>query len=387
MSNTPSDTKEEFQYRAQMQQLLHLIVHSLYTDKEVFLRELISNASDALSKVRFLSLSNPDIPEADYKITIALDPDASALTIEDNGIGMTREELIERLGTIASSGTLSFLQQMQESEQPLDTALIGQFGVGFYASFMVAGKVVVETRHATSEGPGHRWVSNGSENYSIEEIDRTDHGTTITLHLKEEEKAFSEEYRVQHIIRKYSNFVDFPIFVGDTQVNTVQPLWRKRKADVSNEDRQAFYRFITNDFQDPLGHLHLHIEGLVNFDALLFIPTKAPSSLWHADYDQHVHLYSSGVMIQRDAKHMLPDYLRFVRGVIDTEDLPLNVSREVTQHSPHAEKFGTSSPGKSSACCRNGPPKRTRNALTRSPKSSVPPLSTAYPVIPNGAMS
>ena len=339
MPNNATGAVQEFEYRAQMQQLLRLIVHSLYTHKEIFLRELISNASDALNKVRFLSLSDPSLAEAEHVVTVTLDSDANTLTVEDTGIGMTRDDLIERIGTIASSGTLSFLEELQKSDQPLDASLIGQFGVGFYASFMVAGRVVIETRHATEAGPGYRWSSDGGERYTIEEVERPEHGTAVTLHLKEEEKEFSEEYRVKSVIRKYSNFVDFPIFVEDEQVNTVKALWKQRKEDISDEERKEFYKFVTNNFQDPLGHLHLHIEGLVNFDALLFIPAKAPPGLFRDDFDQFVHLYSSGVLIRDDAKHLLPEYLLFVRGVVDTDDLPLNVSREVTQKSPVTAKI------------------------------------------------
>ncbi len=345
----PNDAKgavQEFRYRAQMQQLLRLIVHSLYTHKEIFLRELISNASDAINKVRFLALSDPDLARSDHRITITLDEDARTLAVEDTGVGMTRQDLQERIGTIASSGTLSFLEELQKSDKPLDASLIGQFGVGFYASFMVAERVVIETREAGSGGTALRWTSEGDDTYTIEPAERTKPGTTVTLHLKEEEKEFSQEYRIRQIIRKYSNFVDFPIFLGDTQVNTVKALWKKRKEDLTDEERSDFYKFVANDYVDPLGHLHLHIEGLVNFDALLFIPAKAPPGLFREDYDQFVQLYSSGILIQDQAKHLLPDYLLFVRGVVDTDDLPLNVSREATQNSPLAGKIKTILTGK-----------------------------------------
>ena len=339
MSEAATGAVHQYQYRAEMQQLLRLIVHSLYTHKEVFLRELISNASDALSKVRFMALSDPSLSTGDHQITVTLDADANTLSIADTGIGMTRKDLVERIGTIASSGTLSFLEELRNSDQPLDASLIGQFGVGFYACFMVADRVDIETRHATADEPAYRWSSEGNDQFTIEEIERDTHGTTVTLHLKEEEKEFSGEYRVQTIIRKYSNFVDFPIFLGDDQVNTVKALWKKRKEDIEDEERNEFYKFVTNNFQDPLGYLHLHIEGLVSFDALLFIPQKAPPGLFREDFDQFVHLYSSGILIQSDARHLLPDYLLFVRGVVDTDDLPLNVSREVTQKSPVTAKI------------------------------------------------
>ena len=339
MSETAADPVQQFTYRAQMRQLLDLIVHSLYTHKEIFLRELISNASDALNKLRFLALSDPSLAEADQRITITFDADANTLSVEDTGIGMTREDLTDRIGTIASSGTLSFLEELKASGKPMDAAMIGQFGVGFYASFMVAGRVVIETRHATAGGPAWRWSSDGGEGYYLEESEREKHGTTVTLHLKDDEKEFSEEYRVKSIIRKYSNFVDFPIFVGEDQVNTVKALWKKRKENVTDEDHSAFYKFVTTDHLDPLGHLHLHIEGLVSFDALLFIPAKAPPGLYREDYQQFLQLYSSGVLIQNDAKHFLPNYMPFVRGVVETDDLPLNVSRETTQNSPVTAKI------------------------------------------------
>lgn len=332
---------EAFEYRAEMKQLLHLIVHSLYTHPEVFLRELISNASDALSKARFRMLTDRDVvdPDAPLRIAIAADPEARTLTIEDTGIGMTRDDLIERIGTVASSGTLTFLQDLKASGKPLDAELIGQFGVGFYAAFMVAEEVVIETRHADPDSQGYRWRSDGTGTFTIEPIDRPARGTTITLHLKESAEEFSREARIREVVRKYSNFVDFPIALGGTQVNTVQALWRKQKDEVDDEERQAFYQFISNDPQEPLAHLHLHIEGLVSFRALLFVPATAPPGLYRDDYQRRLHLYVAGVFIQDDAEALLPDYLRFVRGVVDAEEVPLNVSREVTQSSPVLRKI------------------------------------------------
>ena len=330
---------EHIKFRAQMQQLLHLIVHSLYSHKEIFLRELISNASDALNKVRFLALTDASLAEADQKISIILDSDARTLKVEDSGIGMTRSDLIDRIGTIASSGTLEFLKKQKESDQPIDASLIGKFGVGFYASFMVADRVDVETRHATAGELGYRWSSDGSESFSIEEIAREHHGTTVTLHLKEDEKDFCEEHTVRRIIRKYSNFVEFPIFLGETQTNTVEALWRKSKGDITDEELSEFYKFVATDYMEPLGHLHLRIEGLVNFNSLLFIPAKAPAGMFREDFNQQLHLYAAGILIQNDARFLLPEYLVFVRGVVDTDDLPLNVSRETTQNSPVTAKI------------------------------------------------
>ncbi|MFQ5572239.1 MAG: molecular chaperone HtpG [Rhodothermales bacterium] len=348
MAETTTHHVEEFEYQAEMKQLLHLIIHSLYTHPEIFLRELISNASDALNKARFRRLTDADVltSDADLKINLHLDADQHTLSVEDTGIGMTHDDLIGRIGTIASSGTLEFLQQLKQADKPVDAQLIGQFGVGFYSSFMVADEVTIETRHADPDSKGYRWTSDGAGRFTIEEIDREARGTKITLHLKDDAKDFAQTYRVKHIIQKYSNFVDFPIFVGDEQVNTVKALWHKHKDEVTDEERSEFYKFIANDFQDPLGHLHLHIEGRVNFDALLFIPATVPPGLFREDYEQRLHLYSNNVFIQDDCKALLPDYLRFIRGVVDTEDLPLNVSREVTQASPVMTKINTILAGK-----------------------------------------
>lgn len=336
-------TIEEFQYRAEMQQLLHLIVHSLYTHKEIFLRELISNASDALNKIRFLQLSEHSLrgPAGDYRIAITLDEEANTLAVEDTGIGMTREDLTERIGTIASSGTLGFLNELKKAEKPVDAHLIGQFGVGFYASFMVADRIVIDTLNADPAEQPLRWESDGGGRYTIEESDRQERGTKITLYLKKNEDEFCKDHRIRQIVRKYSNFVDFPIHIGDDQINTVKALWRTRKDEVGEEERSEFYKFITNDYRDPLGHVHLHIEGLVNFNALLFVPAEVPMGFYREGIDKGLHLYSSGVFIQDDAQELLPEYLRFVKGVVDTHDLPLNVSREVTQNSPVTAKINT----------------------------------------------
>lgn len=332
---------QEFEYKAEMKQLLHLIVHSLYTHPEVFLRELISNASDALNKIRFRMLTDSDVLDADaaLNIKIELDPKKQTFSIEDSGIGMTRDELINNLGTVASSGTLEFLKQMQESKQPLDANLIGQFGVGFYSVFMVTDEVVVETRHADPDSRGYRWTSSGEGKFSIEEIDKPTRGTRISFKLKDDYKEFSEEYRVKSVIQKYSNFVDFPIFIGKEEVNRVSALWHRSKDDLKEEELTEFYKFISNDFQPPLAHLHLSIEGVVNFKALIFIPETAPPVFFKEHLEKSLHLYSNKVFIQDDCKELLPEYLRFLKGVVDTEDLPLNVSREVTQSSPVMTKI------------------------------------------------
>ncbi|NNF03176.1 MAG: molecular chaperone HtpG, partial [Rhodothermales bacterium] len=332
---------ETFEYRAEMKQLLHLIIHSLYTHEEIFLRELISNASDALNKLRFRMLTDRDVVDADAerRIDIKLDKNRNTLTVSDTGIGMTRQDLIDRIGTVASSGTLEFVKELKEQDGPVDGQLIGQFGVGFYSAFMVADEISIETRHADPDSTGLRWHSDGGGSYTIEETDRIERGTTITLHLTEDKTDFAEEWRVRQIVRKYSNFVDWPIYLDGERANTVEALWHKPKGEIEDEDLDEFYKFISSDTEAPLGHLHLEIEGVVAFRAVLFIPKKAPRDLFREDADRGLHLYSRKVFIRDDCKDLLPDYLRFVRGVVDTEDLPLNVSREQTQSSPVMAKI------------------------------------------------
>ncbi len=341
MADAEKITAQEFEYKAEMKQLLHLIVHSLYTHPEIFLRELISNASDALNKIRFRMLTDRNVldADADLKIAITLDAKEHTFAIEDSGIGMTKEDLIEKIGTVASSGTLEFLQQVKTENRTLDGNLIGKFGVGFYSVFMVAEEVTIETRHADTDSKGYRWRSGGEGKFTIEEIDKATRGTKIYFTLKESAKEFSEDYTVKHIINKYSNFVDFPIFVDNEKVNTVAALWHKPKDQVTEEELAEFYKFISNDYNPPLGHLQLAIEGAVSFNALLFIPENAPPMWFRDPHEKSLHLYSNKVFIQDDCKELLPEYLRFVKGVVDTADLPLNVSREVTQNSPAMAKI------------------------------------------------
>ncbi|MGH1366091.1 MAG: molecular chaperone HtpG [Calditrichia bacterium] len=340
---------KQFEYQAEMKQLLQLIVHSLYTNQEIFLREVISNASDALNKARFRLLTEKDNTldaDAELGIQISLDKENNTLSIEDNGIGMTEEELSSRLGTIASSGTLEFIKEMQKAEKKADSSMIGQFGVGFYSVFMVASEVTVDTRHAANDSKALRWISSGEGTYTIDESDRELRGTKITLKLKEEAKEYAEDYRIKHIVNTYSNFVDFPIKVNDEAVNTVQALWHKQKSDITDEELNEFYKFISNDFVDPMGHLQLSIEGVVNFKALLFFPAKRPPQFFRSEEERSLHLYSNKVFIQNDCKDLLPEYLSFLKGVVDTEDLPLNVSREVTQNSPVMTKISNILVGK-----------------------------------------
>ena len=339
---------ETFEFRAEMKQLLHLIIHSLYTHEEIFLRELISNGSDALNKIRFRMLTDRNVvdPDADQKIDIKLDKEANTLTLSDAGVGMTREDLMKRIGTVASSGTLDFVAEMKKSGGPVDAQMIGQFGVGFYSAFMVADSITIDTRHADTDSVGLRWKSDGGGSYSIEEIDRVERGTSITLALKEDKKEFAEPWRVKQVIKKYSNFVDFPIYVDGEEGNTVDALWHKSKSDITDDQINEFYKFVSNDWEAPLGHLQVNVEGRVSFKSMLFVPKKAPKNLYHDEYQFGVHLYSSKVFIQDDAKNLLPEWARFIKGVVDTEDLPLNVSREVTQNSPIFGKIKTILTGK-----------------------------------------
>ncbi len=347
MSNkSKNDTApvQEFEYKAEMKQLLDLIVHSLYTHPEIYLRELISNASDALSKVRFNSLTDQDIidRDAELAIRISIDPKELSVVIEDSGVGMTEEELIANLGTVAKSGTLGFMQALKEQQKELDGNLIGQFGVGFYSVFMVTDEVTVETRSALPGSDAYRWRSSGQGTYTIEKIEKAERGTKISFTLKEASKEFAEEYRVEQIVKKYSNFVDFPIYLGEKQLNSITALWQRPKSELKDEEVNEFYKFIANDYQDPLDYLPISVEGMVTFKALLFLPKEAPPEMLYRQGDlenRGPQLYVKKVLIQQECRDLLPEYLRFISGVVDTEDLSLNVSREVVQSSPVLAKI------------------------------------------------
>ncbi|NTV98901.1 MAG: molecular chaperone HtpG [Chlorobiaceae bacterium] len=341
--NTGSSVRE-FEYKAEMKQLLDLIVHSLYTHPEIFLRELISNASDALSKVRFSSLFEQALLDKDTELAvrISIDKEEKTIVIEDTGIGMTEEELIANLGTVAKSGTLGFIQALKDQQKELDGNLIGQFGVGFYSVFMVTDEVTVETRSSDPDSPAYRWRSGGQGTYTIEMIDKAERGTRISFKLKEDFHEFAEEYRVEQIVKKYSNFVDFPIYLDGKQVNTVTALWQRQKSELNEEEAGEFYKFIAGDYQDPLDYLQVSVEGMVAFKALLFLPKEAPAELLYRQGElenRGPQLYVRKVMIQHECRDLLPEYLRFIAGVVDTEDLPLNVSREVVQSSPVMAKM------------------------------------------------
>ena len=336
---------ETMGFQAEVKQLLKLMIHSLYSHKEIFLRELISNASDACDKLRFESLANPALLEGEPDLTVTLESDEAAgtITLTDNGIGMSRQEAIEHLGTIARSGTAEFLGRMT-GDQKKDAQLIGQFGVGFYSSFIVADRVEVFSRRAGQPASeGVRWESRGEGEFIVETIDKPARGTTIVLHLKEAEKDFSNDYRLRSLVRRYSDHIAFPVRMRATAaaegaekpafetVNHAQALWTRPRNDIKDDDYREFYRHITHDFSDPLAWTHNRVEGAKEYTSLLYIPGRAPYDLWHRDAARGLKLYVRRVFILDDAEQFLPSYLRFVKGVIDSADLPLNVSREMLQ--------------------------------------------------------
>jgi molecular chaperone HtpG len=340
-------SKREFQ--TEVSQLLQLIIHSLYSHPEIFLRELISNSSDALDKLRHLTLVDEQYKALEFspRIDLTLDEAAGTLTIADTGIGMNEEDLISNLGTIARSGTKNFLSQLS-GDAKKDSNLIGQFGVGFYSVFMVADKVEVTTRKAGEEQAFH-WVSDGKSGFEIAPAERAVAGTTVLIHFNEEGKQYAHSWRLQEIVRKYSNHIAFPIFLTydksewnaeekksektrvTEQVNAASALWRRSKNELTDDDYKELYKSISGDSQDPLFWFHTRAEGNLEYTTLFYIPAKAPLDLYHADYKVGVKLYVKRVFIMDDAKELLPQYLRFVRGIIDSEDLPLNVSREILQ--------------------------------------------------------
>ncbi|MES0489701.1 MAG: molecular chaperone HtpG [Leptospirales bacterium] len=341
MSKT-TDKVEEHSFQAEMEQLLHLIIHSLYTHKEIFLRELVSNASDALHKIRYLGLTDKGFLDesAELRIDITLDEEKKQVTIKDTGIGMTHDEIIANIGTIAKSGTMKFLKELSEKKDDKQKSdLIGQFGVGFYSVFMVAQEVTINTRSFAKDEKAWQWKSEGTGKFTLEEIEKADRGTEIIIQLKEGEDEFASADSLKNIINKYSNFVDFPINIGEEHANKSSALWRKQASQVKEEERTEFYKFISHDMEDQLGHVHLNAEAPIAYSALLFFPAKSNNDIFQKPEDFHVHLYVKKVFIQNDCKDLLPSYLRFMRGVVDSEDLDLNVSREVTQHSPLLAKI------------------------------------------------
>lgn len=341
---------ETLGFQTEVKQLLHLVIHSLYSNKEIFLRELISNASDAADKLRFAALSEPALYEddPDLKVTVTFDKEARTLTIADNGIGMSRQEVIDNLGTIAKSGTKEFLASLT-GDQAKDAQLIGQFGVGFYSAFIVADKVTVTTRRAgVCAAEGVRWESTGEGEYAIETIDHPKRGTEIILHLKQDEDEFLDDWRLRHIIRKYSDHIMLPVQMKKSApiteegqentaaeefetVNKATALWTLPRNEIKDEEYQEFYKHISHDFDDPLVWSHNKVEGKQEYTSLLYIPKRAPFDLWNREKQHGLKLYVRRVFIMDDADQFLPLYLRFVKGVIDSNDLPLNISREILQ--------------------------------------------------------
>ena len=349
--------KETLGFQAEVKQLLNLMIHSLYSNKEIFLRELISNASDACDRLRFEALNNAGLygDDSDLKIRVAFDKAARTLSISDNGIGLSREEAVEHLGTIAKSGTREFFSALT-GDQAKDAHLIGQFGVGFYSSYIVADKVTVVSRRAGLEAnQAIRWESSGEGDFTIEVIERAQRGTEVTLHLREGEDEFLSNWKVREIIRKYSDHITLPIVMKkeewneekkaqvvtdeDETVNQASALWTRPKSEISDEQYKEFYKHVAHDFEDPLAHVHARVEGKQEYTQLLYIPSRAPFDLFERTARHGVKLYVRRVFIMDDAEQLMPVYLRFVRGIVDSNDLPLNVSREILQQSRDIESI------------------------------------------------
>jgi molecular chaperone HtpG len=347
-------SKETLEFQTEARQILHLMTHSLYSNKEIFLRELVSNASDACDKFRFEALADDSLYEGDTELSIRVefDKDANTISVIDNGIGMSRQEVIENVGTIASSGTKKFIEAMS-GDQAKDAQMIGQFGVGFYSSFIVADKVTLETRRAgASAEEAIRWESDGEGSFSLENIEKAERGTKVVLHLKEDETEFANQYRLKNIIKQYSDHISIPVMMAEEErddkgepkkdddgnvvtklerVNSASALWARDKADITEDEYKEFYKHVSLDFADPLSWIHSKVEGNQSYTSLLYVPENPPFDLFDRDHKRGVKLYVKRIFIMDDAEHLMPNYLRFVKGVIDSDDLPLNVSREILQ--------------------------------------------------------
>ncbi len=348
--------KETRGFQTEAKQLLHLMIHSLYSNKEIFLRELVSNASDAADKLRFEAVSNGDLYEGDteLKIRISFDKDAKTLTISDNGIGMSRDEVIENLGTIAKSGTAQFMQKLS-GDQKKDAQLIGQFGVGFYSAFIVADKVVVTTRRAgAAANEAVRWECSGDAEFTVESVEKPGRGMTVELHLKDDALEFADHWRLRSIIKKYSDHIAIPVVMQkqnpagedadkaepeDEVINTATALWTRSRSDVTDDEYKEFYKHVSHDFTDPLSWSHNRVEGNLDYTSLLYIPARAPFDLYNRDASRGVKLYVQRTFIMDDAEQFLPLYLRFIKGVVDSNDLSLNVSREILQKDPNIDSM------------------------------------------------
>lgn len=362
-----SEVKE---FKTESKRLLDLMINSIYTNKEIFLRELISNASDAIDKYHYLSLKDEKILSKEYEIRIDVDKKERTITISDNGIGMNYDEVINNLGTIAKSGSAEFLKNLKDDEHSNELEIIGQFGVGFYSAFMVAKKVVVETKSATCD-KAYRFVSEGTETYEIDETSKDDTGTTITLYLRDNINddnydTFLDDYTIQDLVKKYSDYVKYPIkmksidfvdkkdengnviegeseeVIVDKVLNSMIPLWKKSKSEVTDEMLNEFYKAKFMDYQDPMISLHINTEGMISYNALLFVPNKPPYDLYSEKYEKGLQLYTKGVFIMEKCKDLIPDYFRFVKGLVDSSDLSLNISREMLQQNKQLDKIASS---------------------------------------------
>jgi molecular chaperone HtpG len=339
---TTETQKETLEFQAEVRQLLGLMIHSLYSNKEIFLRELISNASDACDKLRFEALSNDALYDGDseLKLRVTFDKEARTVTVSDNGIGMSREEVMDNIGTIAKSGTRQFFDSLT-GDQGKDVELIGQFGVGFYSSFIVADKVTLTTRRAGSAAnEAVQWVSSGEGSYTLEAVDKESRGTEVVLHLRDEEGDFLEDYRLRSIITRYSDHISLPIEMMSAEedkesefeaVNSASALWKRPRKDISEDEYKEFYKHVAHDFGEPMAWSHNQVEGTQCYTSLLYIPKQAPFDLYDRDHRHGIKLYVHRVFIMDDAENLMPQYLRFVRGLVDSDDLPLNVSREILQ--------------------------------------------------------
>jgi molecular chaperone HtpG len=364
LTESQTMTDKTYEFKTDVKQLLDLVTHSLYSHKDIFLRELISNASDAIDKVRFESLTNKDVLESndDWKIKLIANEPEKTLTISDNGCGMTQDDLINHIGTIAKSGTQEFLKMLQENKAKDNPDFIGQFGVGFYSAFMVADKVVIQTRIAGERG--HQWISTGEGQFEIDDYPKLTRGTDIILHLKKDSEEFLKEYTLRNLVKKYSDFVEFPVCMDveksdypvdkdgkpdykaepikrteEETFNSREAIWLKPKSKVTEDEYKNFYKHISHDFSEPLKTIHYSAEGTSEFKALMYIPSKAPFDLFRPESIKGLHLYINRVFIMDECKKLLPEYLRFVKGVVDSSDLPLNVSREILQENPQLEKI------------------------------------------------
>jgi molecular chaperone HtpG len=346
-------TTERLEFKAELKQLLHLITHSLYSNREIFLRELISNASDAVNKIRFDALSHEELLEdnKDWKITVTPDREAGTLTISDNGIGMSRAEAVEHLGTIAKSGTRAFLEAIKAQSGPAKPELIGQFGVGFYSAFMVADKVTVVSRPAGGPHLGVKWTSDGQGDYTVEPVEKPARGTDVTLHLKDDAKEFLDDWRLRAVIRKFSDFIEYPVVMSvekeeggekksvEETLNSRKAVWLRPKSEVTPEEYNEFYHQVSHDPGEPLAVIHYTAEGVNEFKVLAFIPAHRPMDFYWGEPKAGLRLYVQRVLIMDRCEELLPAYLRFVKGVVDSADLPLNISRELLQQNPLLEKM------------------------------------------------